>query len=318
MRRARRAERPSGGAEACARANLFATRASPPHCSPVQLESEIAIHRELRHPHIVRFVSTAEDAERVYIVLERCSQRTLHELMRMRKRLSEREAARILLQLVSAVLYLHGRRVIHRDIKLHNLFVHDGACKLGDFGLAAQLEAEGERRTTLCGTPNFIAPEVLRKGVDGHSYPADAWSVGVVLYCLVVGRPPFDAGGDVKKAYARIREVLSEGLVFPPAAELSDPARQLICALLHPDSEKRMRLADVRAHPFAALLDAPPTPGPTFQLIDSVAGSPDGSGDVGARRLPLGADAASERVARTDAPAAASPLAGRALSLIHI
>ncbi|KAJ1621372.1 putative calcium-dependent protein kinase, partial [Pavlovales sp. CCMP2436] len=189
-----------------------------------KLASEIAIHRECDHPYIVRFVQTTEDAKRVYIMLEKCSQRTLHEMMQMRKRISEREAARILAQLVSAVRYLHARRVIHRDIKLSNLFVHASSTKLGDFGLAAHLEADDDRRTTMCGTPNYLAPEMLRKG-EGHSYPVDAWAIGVVLYALLCGRAPFDAGGDVKRTYSRIR---SACVTFPDSAELTSEARDLI------------------------------------------------------------------------------------------
>jgi polo-like kinase 1 len=228
-----------------------------------QLESEIAIHRSLDHPYIVRFVNTCEDELRVYMVLEKCTQRTLHELMRMRKRLSEREAARIVLPLVHAVRHLHERRVIHRDIKLSNLFVHESAIKLADFGLAVRLADDSERRTTLCGTPNYIAPEVLQRGGGGHSYPVDVWSIGVVLYALLVGRPPFSASGDVARIYARIKRGV---VAFPETAELSAEARELIGLCLQPDAAARPSLAQVARHPFVRRLDAPPTPSPAFYL----------------------------------------------------
>jgi polo-like kinase 1 len=76
--------------------------------------------------------------------------------------------------------YLHDKKVIHRDLKLGNLFLgKQKEIKLGDFGLAAKLEYEGEKRRTICGTPNYIAPEVLDKKI-GHSYEVDIWSLGVI------------------------------------------------------------------------------------------------------------------------------------------
>lgn len=94
--------------------------------------------------------------------------------------------------MVSALEYIHKKRVIHRDLKLGNLFLgEDMKIKIGDFGLASRLEFEGEKRRTICGTPNYIAPEVL-EGKSGHSFEVDVWSLGVVLYTLVIGKPPFE------------------------------------------------------------------------------------------------------------------------------
>lgn len=263
-----------------------------------KLASEVAIHRLLSHPHVVRFVGAAQDGERAYILLERCSQRTLHELMRMRRRLAEREAARVLLQLVSAVTYLHALGVVHRDIKLPNLFLHDGACKLGDFGLAALLTTEGERRSTLCGTPSYIAPEVLAKGGgDGHSFPVDVWAIGIVAFALLVGRPPFDGRGDVKRTYALIRAAGSTGVPFPPGAELSADARDLISLLLRADPAGRPTAAAVARHPFFQLLQTPPTPAPRFDLP---ACEPALDAEEASCWLPVGADAARQRRASAE------------------
>mmetsp|Transcript_31604 Transcript_31604/g.30916 ORF Transcript_31604/g.30916 Transcript_31604/m.30916 type:complete len:115 (+) Transcript_31604:280-624(+) len=113
-------------------------------------------------------------------------------MLRRRKRLHELEVQCYALQMITAMKYLHGHRIIHRDLKLGNLFLNDKMeIKLGDFGLATKLEFDGERKRTICGTPNYIAPEVL-EGKGGHSYEVDIWSLGVIIYTLIVGKPPFE------------------------------------------------------------------------------------------------------------------------------
>ena len=122
--------------------------------------------------------------------MELCPNQTLNELLRRRKRLTEIEAQCYLFQLASALDYLHKNKIIHRDLKLSNLFLSDRMeIKVGDLGLAAKLSSNYERRKTICGTPNYIAPEILDGA--GHSYEVDLWSYGVIAYALMVGRLPF-------------------------------------------------------------------------------------------------------------------------------
>lgn len=107
-------------------------------------------------------------------------------------------------QIISGVHYLHQNRIIHRDLKLGNLFLNDDlTVKIGDFGLAAKIEYDGERKKTLCGTPNYIAPEILYK--KGHSFEVDIWSIGCIMYTLLVGKPPFETSS-LKETYARIKK----------------------------------------------------------------------------------------------------------------
>lgn len=127
-----------------------------------KLMSEIKIHRSLHHTNIVGFEHFFEDNENVYILLELCSNQTLNELIRRRKRLHELEVQCYVVQIISALKYLHSHRIIHRDLKLGNLFLSGKMeLKIGDFGLATKLEFDGERKRTICGTPNYIAPEIL-------------------------------------------------------------------------------------------------------------------------------------------------------------
>ncbi|CAG9334905.1 unnamed protein product [Blepharisma stoltei] len=211
-----------------------------------KLMSEIKIHRALHHPNIVHFEHFFEDGENVYILLELCANQTLSELMRRRKRLTEIEAQCYLQQTISALKYLHCHRVIHRDIKLGNLFLTDKMeLKLGDFGLATKLEHDGERKRTICGTPNYIAPEIL-DGKQGHSYEVDIWSLGVLAYTLLVGKPPFETA-DVKTTYRRIK---MNAYNFPDHVPVSDEAKALISSILINDPLKRPSLDDILESPF--------------------------------------------------------------------
>jgi len=108
-----------------------------------------------------------------------------------------------MLGIVSGVQYIHGQKIIHRDLKLGNIFI-DGKfmVKIGDFGLATKLEFKQECKRTVCGTPNYIAPEVLEG--KGYHFGVDVWSIGVILYTLFYGVPPFETE-DANSTYQRIR-----------------------------------------------------------------------------------------------------------------
>lgn len=127
--------------------------------------------------------------------------KSLSDLLRRRKRLSEPEVRLLLLQILGALKYMHSKRVIHRDLKLGNILLDSGMnIKISDFGLAALLATHGERKMTICGTPNYIAPEILYGKDAGHSYEVDLWSTGVVMYAMLYGKPPFQ-DKDVKVIY---------------------------------------------------------------------------------------------------------------------
>jgi len=186
----------------------------------VQLVTEIKLHRMLKHKHIVEFENFFEDKDNVYILMEMCHNKvgyqkfsekkyilievllvfqSMVELLKSRTRLSEEEVRYYMLQVLDAVQHMHNQRIIHRDLKLGNLFLNkDLEIKIGDFGLATKLKTDFERRRyginilhspgscslsprTLCGTPNYIAPEILNRGDKGHSYEVDIWSIGVIL-----------------------------------------------------------------------------------------------------------------------------------------
>ena len=211
-----------------------------------KLISEIKIHKSLHHPQIVAFEHYFEDTENVYILLEICQNQTLNDLLKRRKRLTEIEVQCYIVQLIKALKYLHSHRVIHRDLKLGNLFLTDKMeLKVGDFGLATKLDFEGERKRTVCGTPNYIAPEIL-DGKTGHSYEVDIWSLGVIIYTLIIGKPPFETR-DVKTTYKRIK---MNAYSFPENAVISEAAKNLISQILVTDPAKRPSLDQILIHDF--------------------------------------------------------------------
>ena len=214
-----------------------------------KLISEIKIHKNLHHENIVKFEHYFEDTENVYILMELCYNQTLHELMKRRKKITELEAQYYVYNLVKALQYLHNLKIIHRDLKLENIFITENMqVKLGDFGLAVQLEFDGERRRSLCGTPNYIAPEIL-EGKTGHSLEVDIWDVGIILYFLLVGKPPFDTN-KVKETYKKIR---MKNYSFPQGEKISEPAKELIQSILVLEPHKRPTLQEILESDFMTM-----------------------------------------------------------------
>ena len=169
----------------------------------------------------------------------------MSELLKRRKRLTEPEVRFYILQLTSALAYLHDAQIIHRDLKLGNIFLDSNMrVKVGDFGLATKLAYPEERKRTVCGTPNYIAPEILQH--LGHSFEVDIWSTGIIIYTLLVGRPPYESK-DVEATYARI---IANQFSYPPTATVSTEAQQLIQTILQSKPERRPTLLAIENHSF--------------------------------------------------------------------
>lgn len=212
-----------------------------------KLKSEIKIHKSLAHQNIVKFEHYFEDSENVYILLELCKCKTLNELLKKRKIISEIEVRYYLNQILQAVKYMHKNKIIHRDLKLGNLFLSGTLeIKIGDFGLATRIEYEGERKHTVCGTPNYIAPEILEGKNNGHSYEVDYWAIGVIVYTLIIGRPPFETE-DVKETYKKIN---ANNYSFPSHVFISDIAKDFIKKLLITNPSNRLTPDMMYSHPF--------------------------------------------------------------------
>jgi len=225
------------------KANLVKSRARQ------KLQAEIKIHRILKHKHVCEYKHFFEDKTNCYILLELCHNHSMNELIKRRKRLTEPEVKYYLSQLLQSVQYMHNINVIHRDLKLGNLFLDKQLrVKVGDLGLATKLTSSDEKRKTICGTPNYIAPEVIdgNKEKRGHSFEVDVWSMGVIAYTLLIGKPPYESK-DVKSTYQRI---LANQYSFPSHIPISEHAKDLISRMLQTLPDKRPSLEYIQNHPF--------------------------------------------------------------------
>ncbi|KAL6998500.1 CBL-interacting protein kinase 2 [Sarracenia purpurea var. burkii] len=205
-----------------------------------QIKREISVMRLARHPNIVQLYEVMATKTKIYIVMEYVKGGELFNKV-AKGRLEEEDARKYFQQLMSAVDFCHGRGVYHRDLKLENLLLDEnGNLKVSDFGLSALAESKGQDGLlhTTCGTPAYVAPEVIKqRGYDGSK--ADIWSCGVVLYVLLAGYLPFH-DPNLMEMYKKIGKAdfkFPNG--FPPKA------RRLISKILNPNPITRISMPKI-------------------------------------------------------------------------
>ncbi|KAG0225901.1 spindle assembly checkpoint kinase [Actinomortierella wolfii] len=188
------------------------------HKMETQLRREIEIQSNLRHKHILRLDSFFHDSKNIYLVLEYASQGELYKRLKKMGRFPEWLASKYIRELASALSYLHRKNIIHRDIKPENLLLGlEGELKISDFGWS--VHSLNKRRETLCGTLDYLAPEMVES--RSHTSAVDLWSVGVLCYEFLVGSPPFE---DTRSGtYERIAKV-----DFTVPQHVSSSAKHLI------------------------------------------------------------------------------------------
>ncbi|XP_035274248.1 serine/threonine-protein kinase PLK4 isoform X2 [Anguilla anguilla] len=209
-----------------------------------RVSNEVEIQCRLKHPSILELYNYFEDSNYVYLVLEMCHNGEMSRYLKDRKKpFSEDEARHFMHQIVKGMLYLHTHGIMHRDLTLSNLLLTSSMnVKIADFGLATQLKLPSEKHFTMCGTPNYISPEVATH--SAHGLESDVWALGCMFYAFLTGRPPFDTD-TVKNTLSRV--VLGE---YDMPAHASRHAQDLIHQLLRRNPADRPSLAAVLDHPF--------------------------------------------------------------------
>lgn len=212
------------------------------------LVREANVQVRMRHRNIVLLYGHFEDSERVHFVLEFVAGGQLLQRMRKIGRLSREEAARMFLDVISALMYIHQHNIVHRDIKPENVLLQEQdksdeyIAKIGDFGCCAMLSDLEPTRNTLCGTMDYLAPEMIDQ--QPHDHRVDVWASGVLLYEMLVGEPPFKA----KSQLEALRRILSSEVQCP--SFMDEDAADLIRLLLHKSCKARLPLAQAASHAY--------------------------------------------------------------------
>lgn len=234
----------------------FEKRSGPGEKSKVDgLQQEIAVLMSVSHPALLCLKSTFDEEDGVYLVLELAPEGELFNWIIMKQKLTEAEARKVFTQLFQGVKYLHERNIVHRDIKPENILLADKDLhvKLADFGLA-KIIGEESFTTTLCGTPSYVAPEILENSNHRrYTRAVDVWSLGVVLYICLCGFPPFsDELYSPENPYTLSQQIKTGRFDYPSPYwdTVGDPALDLIDRMLTVDVDKRITIEECLQHPW--------------------------------------------------------------------
>ncbi|MCJ1319947.1 spindle assembly checkpoint kinase [Xylographa vitiligo] len=193
-----------------------------------QVRREIEIQSNLRHPNILRLYGHFHDSKRVFLILEFAGRGELYKHLRKENRFPEWKAAQYVAQMAAALKYLHKKHVMHRDIKPENILVGiHGEIKISDFGWS--VHAPNNRRNTMCGTLDYLPPEMLKPGTQDNFYTqaVDLWSLGVLTYEFLVGEAPFeDTQIQTQRKIARC-DMTVPAFVSPEARDLIKKVQNL-------------------------------------------------------------------------------------------
>ncbi|XP_043092733.1 calcium/calmodulin-dependent protein kinase type 1D [Puntigrus tetrazona] len=215
------------------------------------IENEIAVLRKIKHENIVALEDIYESSNHLYLIMQLVSGGELFDRIVEKGFYTEKDASTLIRQVLDAVNYLHSMGIVHRDLKPENLLYfnpQDGSkIMISDFGLS-KMEGTGDVMSTACGTPGYVAPEVLAQ--KPYSKAVDCWSIGVIAYILLCGYPPFYDENDSKL----FEQILKADYEFdaPYWDDISDSAKDFISCLMEKDPTKRYTCEQALRHPWIA------------------------------------------------------------------
>ncbi|XP_032419739.1 serine/threonine-protein kinase DCLK2-like [Xiphophorus hellerii] len=214
------------------------------------IENEVAVLRRVKHPNIIMLIEEVDTPSELCLVMELVKGGDLFDAIMSSAKYTEKDASTMVYNLAAALLYLHSINIVHRDIKPENLLVFEDpggfkSLKLGDFGLATVVEGP---LFTVCGTPTYVAPEIIAE--SGYGLKVDVWAAGVITYILLCGFPPFRSENNRQEEL--FEQILLGKLDFPSPYwdNITDSAKDLISRMLQVNAEARSTAKDVLSHPW--------------------------------------------------------------------
>ncbi|XP_009881310.1 PREDICTED: calcium/calmodulin-dependent protein kinase type 1D [Charadrius vociferus] len=241
-------------AEERASGKLFAVKCIPKKAlkgKESSIENEIAVLRKIKHENIVALEDIYESPNHLYLVMQLVSGGELFDRIVEKGFYTEKDASTLIRQVLDAVYYLHRMGIVHRDLKPENLLYYsqdeESKIMISDFGLS-KMEGKGDVMSTACGTPGYVAPEVLAQ--KPYSKAVDCWSIGVIAYILLCGYPPFYDENDSKL----FEQILKAEYEFdsPYWDDISESAKDFIRNLMEKDPNKRYTCEQAARHPWIA------------------------------------------------------------------
>lgn len=244
------------------------------------LEAEINLLKECNHENIVKLLVAKKTENHIYLIMEYCSGGDFAKWLRKRKVINETDARFYLGQLAMGLSFMHSKGLIHRDLKPQNFLLtekdKDYCClKIADFGFAKHLNSTADLAATVCGSPLYMAPEILTyEKYDGR---ADLWSLGIILYEMIWGKPPFRANNHIELAqkyiqkqqlkfptHIQIIETMTNGTSSTKSTiiqiKVSNECKDLLNKLLQVNPKERISFKNFFTHPFFSLPIERPIP----------------------------------------------------------
>jgi serine/threonine protein kinase len=233
------------------------------------LKSEVSIMHDINHHNILHLFEFLKSKENYYLVIQFCNQGDMEQFMKNKgiKYFEEKEAVLKLKQIMNGFAELRSRKILHRDFKLANIFMHNDQIIIGDFGFA---KSGVEVTNTKLGSPLTMAPELLFVNDDETTYnsKADLWSIGVVFYQLLFGTPPF-FGLSIAELIRSIKQNCGDLLKFP--RPVADETKNLLRRMLTKEPRDRIEWSDFFDHPiFDKFTDNPVTQSEIDQILDEI------------------------------------------------
>ncbi|XP_015185945.1 PREDICTED: phosphorylase b kinase gamma catalytic chain, skeletal muscle/heart isoform isoform X2 [Polistes dominula] len=210
------------------------------------------LRRVAGHPFIIELHDVFESSTFIFLIFELCKNGELFDYLTSVVTLSEKKTRYIMRQVFEGVLHVHNQSIVHRDLKPENILLDDNLnVKITDFGFARMLKP-GDILSDLCGTPGYLAPEVLKcnmfENAEGYSFEVDVWACGVIMFTLLVGCPPFWH----RKQMVMLRNIMEGKYSFtsPEWADITEAPKDLIRKLLVVDPKKRISIKEALEHSF--------------------------------------------------------------------